>query len=72
MQLKPINQQVVAVVGASSGVGRETALQFAHRGAQVVVSTHPVAKWSVLAGTALGGVALALLAAQAFKNGGQI
>jgi len=23
-QLKPINQQVVAVVGASSGIGRET------------------------------------------------
>jgi NAD(P)-dependent dehydrogenase (short-subunit alcohol dehydrogenase family) len=38
MQLKPINQQVVAVVGASSGIGRETALEFARRGAKVVVS----------------------------------
>lgn len=38
MQLKPIDQQVVAVVGASSGIGRETALQFAKRGATVVVS----------------------------------
>ncbi|GAB1542153.1 SDR family oxidoreductase [Scytonema sp. NUACC21] len=38
MQLKPINQQVVAVVGASSGIGRETAIQFASRGAKVVVS----------------------------------
>jgi NAD(P)-dependent dehydrogenase (short-subunit alcohol dehydrogenase family) len=38
MQLKPINQQVVAVVGASSGIGRETALQFAKRGAKLVVS----------------------------------
>jgi NAD(P)-dependent dehydrogenase (short-subunit alcohol dehydrogenase family) len=38
MQLKPINQQVIAVVGASSGIGRETALQFAKRGAKVVVS----------------------------------
>lgn len=38
MQLKPINQQVVAVVGASSGIGRETALQFARRGAKLVVS----------------------------------
>jgi len=38
MQLKPINQQVVAVVGASSGIGRETALRFAARGAKVVVS----------------------------------
>lgn len=38
MQLKPISQQVVTVVGASSGIGRETALRFAQRGAQVVVS----------------------------------
>ena len=37
-QLKPINQQVVAVVGASSGIGRETAIRFAKRGAKVVVS----------------------------------
>ena len=37
-QLKPINQQVVAVVGASSGIGREAALKFAKRGAKVVVS----------------------------------
>jgi len=38
MQLKPINQQVVAVVGATSGIGRKTALEFAKRGAKVVVS----------------------------------
>ncbi|NMG21828.1 SDR family oxidoreductase [Brasilonema bromeliae] len=38
MQLKPINQQVVAVVGASSGIGRITALKFAMRGAKVVVA----------------------------------
>jgi NAD(P)-dependent dehydrogenase (short-subunit alcohol dehydrogenase family) len=38
MQLKPINQQVVSVVGASSGIGRLTALKFAKRGAKVVVS----------------------------------
>ena len=38
MQLKPIDQQVVVVVGASSGIGRETALQFAKRRAKVVVS----------------------------------
>lgn len=36
MQLKSIAQQVVVVVGASSGIGRETALQFAKRGAKVV------------------------------------
>jgi NAD(P)-dependent dehydrogenase (short-subunit alcohol dehydrogenase family) len=38
MKLKPIEQQVVAVVGASSGIGRETALQLAKRGAKVVVA----------------------------------
>ena len=38
MQLKPIDQQVVVVMGASSGIGRETALRFAARGAKVVVS----------------------------------
>lgn len=38
MQLKPINQQVVAIVGASSGIGRETALRFAQKGAKVVVA----------------------------------
>ena len=38
MQLKPIDQQVVVLVGASSGIGRETALQFARRGARVVVA----------------------------------
>ncbi|MEP0869589.1 SDR family oxidoreductase [Trichocoleus desertorum AS-A10] len=38
MQLKPISQQVVAIVGASSGIGREAALQFAQRGAKVVVA----------------------------------
>jgi NAD(P)-dependent dehydrogenase (short-subunit alcohol dehydrogenase family) len=38
MQLKPISQQVVVVVGASSGIGRDTALKFAQRGAKVVVS----------------------------------
>jgi NAD(P)-dependent dehydrogenase (short-subunit alcohol dehydrogenase family) len=38
MQLKPIEQQVVAVVGAASGIGRETARRFAQRGAAVVVA----------------------------------
>lgn len=38
MKLKPIAQQVVVVVGASSGIGREAALQFAKQGAKVVVA----------------------------------
>src|ERR671926_459419 len=38
MPLKSIDQQVVALMGASSGIGRETAMRFANRGAKVVVS----------------------------------
>jgi NAD(P)-dependent dehydrogenase (short-subunit alcohol dehydrogenase family) len=38
MQLKPVEEQVVVVMGASSGIGRDAALQFANRGARVVVS----------------------------------
>lgn len=38
MTLKPIDQQVVAVVGATSGIGRITALRFAEKGAKLVVS----------------------------------
>jgi len=38
MRLKPVEEQVVVVMGASSGIGRETALRFAERGARVVVS----------------------------------
>jgi NAD(P)-dependent dehydrogenase (short-subunit alcohol dehydrogenase family) len=38
MNLKPISQQVVAVVGASSGIGRDTALKMAEKGAKVVVA----------------------------------
>src|SRR4051794_766606 len=38
MKLKPIHDQVVVVVGASSGIGRESALLLAARGARVVVA----------------------------------
>lgn len=38
MKLKPIHEQVVVVVGANSGIGRETALRFAERGAKVVAA----------------------------------
>ncbi len=38
MQLQPIEEQVVVVVGASSGIGREVALRLAKRGASVVVA----------------------------------
>ncbi len=36
--LKPINEQVVVVAGASSGIGHQTALRFAERGARLVLS----------------------------------
>jgi short-subunit dehydrogenase len=36
--LKPISEQVVVITGASSGIGRETALEFAGRGATVVLT----------------------------------
>jgi NAD(P)-dependent dehydrogenase (short-subunit alcohol dehydrogenase family) len=36
MKLKPVDEQVVVLFGASSGIGRETAFQFANRGAKVV------------------------------------
>jgi NAD(P)-dependent dehydrogenase (short-subunit alcohol dehydrogenase family) len=38
VRLKPVGEQVVVVMGASSGIGRLTALRFAERGARVVVS----------------------------------
>jgi NAD(P)-dependent dehydrogenase (short-subunit alcohol dehydrogenase family) len=38
VKLKPIENQVVVVMGASSGIGRETALRFASNGANVVLS----------------------------------
>lgn len=38
IKLKPISEQVVVVFGASSGIGRLAALEFAGRGAKIVVS----------------------------------
>jgi NAD(P)-dependent dehydrogenase (short-subunit alcohol dehydrogenase family) len=35
---RPISDQVVVITGASSGIGRETALMFAERGASVVIA----------------------------------
>ena len=38
IQLKPLDEQVAVIFGASSGIGRATALQMAKSGAQVVVA----------------------------------
>ena len=37
-ELKPLNEQVVVVLGAASGIGRLTALEFGRAGAKVVVA----------------------------------
>ncbi len=62
MQLKPINQQVVVVVGATSGIGRETALQFARGGAKLLVSARNEVGLTSLVDEIqkLGGEAIAL------------
>lgn len=49
MKLKPIQEQVVVIVGANSGIGRETALQFAQRGAKVVVAGRSLPALTALA-----------------------
>jgi NAD(P)-dependent dehydrogenase (short-subunit alcohol dehydrogenase family) len=38
VRLSSLDEQVVVVTGASSGIGRETAVRLARRGARVVVS----------------------------------
>ncbi|MBW4583912.1 SDR family oxidoreductase [Aetokthonos hydrillicola Thurmond2011] len=64
MQLKPIDQQVVAVVGASSGIGRDAALKFARRGAKVAVAARNQSKLASLVDEirGFGGEATAIAA----------
>ena len=56
--LKPLAQQVVVIMGASSGIGRETARQMAGRGARLVVA-------------ARDSDALASLVAEVKEHGGE-
>lgn len=62
MQLKPIDQQVVVLMGASSGIGRLTARRLAQRGARVVVAARNAAGLNSLVEeiSADGGEALAV------------
>ncbi len=64
VQLKPINQQVVVIVGVSSDMGRETALAFAAQGAKVAVSDRNRAELNSLVEeiTRSGGEAIAISA----------
>jgi NAD(P)-dependent dehydrogenase (short-subunit alcohol dehydrogenase family) len=64
VELKSIENQVVVVMGASSGIGRETALRLAKRDAKVVVAARSEAGLRSLEDeiTALGGEASAVVA----------
>jgi NAD(P)-dependent dehydrogenase (short-subunit alcohol dehydrogenase family) len=62
MQLKALQDQVVVLMGASSGIGREAAARFAARGAKVVVSARGAEGLALLVEEigAAGGVATAI------------
>jgi len=62
VHLKPVEEQVVTLMGASSGIGREAALQFAKRGAKVVVSARSEEGLDSLVGEiqSMGGSAVAV------------
>lgn len=64
MKLKPVGDQVVALMGASSGIGRETARRFAARGAKVVVAARNAEGLDSLVGEiqSKGGKATAVVA----------
>src|SRR5690242_16362351 len=60
--LKPLNEQTVVITGASSGIGRATALMAGRRGARVVLAARDAEALATLAGEVqrLGGRALAV------------
>jgi NAD(P)-dependent dehydrogenase (short-subunit alcohol dehydrogenase family) len=60
--LKPVSEQVVVITGASSGIGRESALRFAQRGARVVLAAREAEALRTLESeiTAEGGQTLAV------------
>lgn len=64
MQLRPVRDQVVVLVGASSGIGRASALRLAAEGARVVVAARSGPKLESLVDEirAEGGLATAVVA----------
>jgi len=56
---RPLNEQIVVIIGASSGIGRESAIQFAQAGAAVVLAARDEITLQILADqiTARGGQA---------------
>ncbi len=59
---RPVGEQIVVITGASSGIGREAALRFAHAGASVVLAARNEQALREVARqvTATGGHALAV------------
>jgi NAD(P)-dependent dehydrogenase (short-subunit alcohol dehydrogenase family) len=59
---RPLSEQVVVVTGASSGIGRETAVALGRRGAAVVLAARSATELRSVAGevTAAGGAAVAV------------
>src|SRR4051812_4815051 len=55
IDLKPLAEQVVVVLGASSGIGRASALQLAARGAKVVVSARSEEALASVVAEIIGG-----------------
>jgi NAD(P)-dependent dehydrogenase (short-subunit alcohol dehydrogenase family) len=55
MKLKPVHDQVVVLIGASSGIGRQSALDFARRGARIVAAARDEAGLRSLAETVMDG-----------------
>jgi NADP-dependent 3-hydroxy acid dehydrogenase YdfG len=60
---RPIRDQVVVITGASSGIGRETAIAFGERGASVVLAARDECALAKVATeiNRLGGGALAVV-----------
>lgn len=61
IQLKPIDQQVIVITGASSGIGLATAREAARRGAKVVLAARSAEALEEIA-RSIGGEALAVAA----------
>ena len=49
IELRPIEDQVVVIIGATSGIGRETALRFAERRARLIITARDAAALADLA-----------------------
>src|SRR6187401_1858907 len=64
MKRKPVDQQVVVVMEAAGGIGRQTALELARAGARLLVSARSLAALESLVAEIrhAGGHAIAMLA----------